>query len=309
MNCSISDLPILGVDVGGTKILTALVDRNGAVLSARQTAMHRQSTQSTLDSIRAAVAEFIGAAGRNGRFGAIGFGLVGRTDPARGLWVRADNLPVKAPIALAQEMERQYHVPAFLDNDVLSAATAELCFGVGRRYQDFLLINVGTGLSAGIVSEGRLLRGAGNVAGEIGRTTLGLRDWGRGMLEDWCSGGGLQSRCADTPWRTTRELFAAAENGNTTALALVNSAVEALAEATACLVSIFDPSAIVLAGSVACNPYVRGILERTVRDRAFHSSLRDLKQIMLSELPQGQVGVIGAAQSARLRLMNSNETK
>lgn len=308
MNYSISDLPILGVDVGGTKILTALVDRNGVVLSAQQTAMHRQSTQSTLDSIRAAVAEFAGASNQNERFCAIGFGLVGRTDPAHGLWVRADNLPINTPIALAQEMEQRYHVPVFLDNDVLSAATAELCFGVGRRYRDFLLINVGTGLSAGIVSGGHLLRGAGNVAGEIGRTTLGLRDWSRGMLEDWCSGGGLQSCCSDTPWHTTRELFAAAEAGEAAAQTLVSSAVEALAEATACLVSIFNPSAVVLAGSVACHPTVRSVLERTIRERAFHSSLRDLRQIMLSELPQGQVGVIGAAQSARLRLKNSNET-
>lgn len=294
--------PVLGVDVGGTKILTGLVGADGAVLCSRRSAMDRSNTESTLSSIRRAVEEFLAAEGAHARFSAVGFGLVGRCDPENGVWVRADNLPIPKPVALAEEMARRLGVPAFLDNDVFCATTAERYFGAGRRHRNFVLINAGTGLSAGAVTDGRLLRGAGNVAGEIGRTTMGLRDWNSGTLEEHCSGGGILARAGKERYADTRAVFAAAEAGDAHARAIVDDAVASLSEAAACLVTLYNPSALVLAGSVALNARVRGTLEEYVRARAYRSSLMDLKEVIASDLSEGTVGLIGAAQAARVRM-------
>lgn len=298
----VTRLPILGVDVGGTKILTGLVDQDGKVLESRQTPMDRSTMQSTLDSIRTAVAQFVVQLGPEEKFCAIGFGLVGRCDPSEGIWVRASNLPISHPVDLCAQMEALYHVPAFLDNDVFCATTAENAFGTGKTYKDFIVINVGTGLSAGIVSDGRLLRGAGNVAGEIGRTSLGLQDWSQGMLEDWCSGGGIYSRYSGTEYRNTRQIMEAAPQ-DPAAKKLIDEGIGALSEAAAALVTIFNPSAVVLAGSVGISPGVCQALRRNIEARTFRAALPDLKEVRPTRLPEGTVGLIGAAQNARELLM------
>lgn len=292
---------VLGVDVGGTKILTGLVAPDGTVLKSRRTPMDRGTTASTLDSIRTAVTEFVQTLGPEDRFVAAGFGLVGRCDPVNGIWVRADNLPIPKPVNFAQQMSELLQVPVCIDNDVFSATAAELSFGAGKRHRDFLLVNAGTGLSTGIVMDGRILRGAGNVAGEIGQTTMGLRDW-QGNLEQRCSGGGIQARSDRQRFADTKAIFDAAQAGDAEAAVLVAQAAESLGEALAGLVTIFNPSAVVLAGSVACNPLVKEAVEQRIRSRAYRSSLMDLKEVIVSELPAGTVGLIGAAQAARLRL-------
>lgn len=294
-------LPVLGVDVGGTKILTGLVAPDGTVLKSRRTPMDRSTTQSTLDSIRTAVTEFVATLAPDDRFAAAGFGLVGRCDVKNGIWVRADNLPIPSPIPLAAQMEELLGVPAAIDNDVFSATAAELAFGAGRQHRDFLLVNAGTGLSAGIVMDGKILRGAGNVAGEIGQTTMGLRDW-QGNLEQCCSGGGIYNRSDKQRFADTRAIFEAAQAGDPEASALVSQAAESLGEALAGLVSIFNPSAVVLAGSVACNPMVKEAVAHRIRTRAYRSALMDLKEVTVSQLLPGTVGLVGAAQAARIRL-------
>lgn len=296
------DLPVLGVDVGGTKILTGLVDRDGSVLESRQIPMDRSTMQSTLDSIHAAVAQFVEQIGPDRKFCAIGFGLVGRCDPNNGIWVRASNLPISHPVDLCAQMEALYHVPAFLDNDVFCATTAEKAFGTGKTYKDFIVINVGTGLSAGIVSDGRLLRGAGNVAGEIGRTSLGLQDWSDGMLEDWCSGGGIYSRYKGSRYQNTKQIMQAASEDEE-AKKLIDEGIGALSEAAAALVTIFNPAAVVMAGSVGIAPGVCEALCRSIQERTFKAALPDLKEVRPTQLPEGTVGLVGAAQNARELLM------
>lgn len=301
MSSDLNKRPVIGVDVGGTKILVGLVDEDGQVLCSKKTPMDSSTMETTIASILNALDGFIEEIKDSYKFCAVGFGLVGRCDPEKRVWVRASNLPISHPVELGKLVEEKYGVPGFLDNDVFCATIAEKQFGAGKTYDDFLVINVGTGLSAGIVTEGRILRGAGNVAGEIGRTSMGLKDWSNGMLEDICSGGGIYKQSKSGRFSSTKEIIEK-RDCDEEAKSLVENAINALGEAAAALVTIFNPSAIVMAGSVGTNDFVIDTLERYIKERAFGPALVDLKEIHASKLEPGAVGLIGAAQNARERL-------
>ena len=72
------------------------------------------------------------------------------------------------PAKLREELGETFYVTMGMDNDVHAATLAEKHYGIGQKYEDFIYYNIGTGLSIGIVADGRLLRGSTNYSGEIG---------------------------------------------------------------------------------------------------------------------------------------------
>lgn len=100
-----------------------------------------------------------------------GISLPGQVDPVRGVDVFAPNWGWhEVPLMVA--LEAAVPVPVRIDNPLMALATGELWFGAGRRFRQFVAVNLGTGVGAGIIVDGQLLRGRGNSAGEWGHTTL-----------------------------------------------------------------------------------------------------------------------------------------
>jgi predicted NBD/HSP70 family sugar kinase len=100
-----------------------------------------------------------------------GISLPGQVDPARGVDVFAPNWGWHE-VPLMAALERAVPFPVRIDNPLMALATGELWFGAGRRFRQFVAVNLGTGVGAGIIVDGQLLRGPGNSAGEWGHTTL-----------------------------------------------------------------------------------------------------------------------------------------
>lgn len=302
---------VLGVDVGGTKIAVGLVSRDGEIVRSRRYPMDRTNQESTLRSIRGAVQDYMEQ--EHPQIKAIGLGLVGRVDTAGGVWSRAVNLSLSQPVPLGKELGARYGVPVTLDNDVFSAAQAELRFGMGRQAKDFLVLNVGTGMSVGIVSGGRLVRGAGNVAGEAGHTVAGVCErtckCGRaGCLECFCSGGGMierarellgeypQSSLAALPAGELHSvsIFEHVRQGDELASLIARDAVEGLCAGCCNLVSLLNPQWIVAAGGVFREAKLVTTIEQYVRKYAFSSSLMDFEGVRLSALDPANAGLLGA---------------
>jgi glucokinase len=303
---------VMGVDVGSTKILAGLVDPDGRILASKRFAMDRSDTFTTLNSIYGAIESFLSSEDCHAKPLAAGIGLVGRCDPLSGCWVRADNLPIHKPVEIASEIKSRFGLNSWIDNDVFCAAQAEIAYGAGKKYRDFLLLNVGTGLSAAIVSDGRLVRGAGNVAGEVGQWRFPLEGNMNALnLEEISSGGGMIARARDLLQKESSALAAlpkeelhslsiyqAAGNGDALGKRIISDALNALRETVSRLVTMLNPAAVVLAGSVVCAPGFPEEIRSYVLANSYPGSLLDLKEICLSELDPRAVGLIGAARVA-----------
>jgi glucokinase len=315
-----SEATALGVDVGGTKILVGAVTKAGEVVEARRYRMDRSTQELTLSSIRTAVEGFMGAWADTAPL-ALGLGVVGQTKPAAGLWVQAMNLPIHSPVPLGRLMRKQTGLPCVLDNDVHAATLAELRWGIGKEYKDFIYLNIGTGLAAGLVSNGQLVRGAANYAGELGHMLVdpggSLCPCGqRGCLEPICSGDGILAQVREglidypdsilcEPLRdetlTASQVFQAAEAGDPLAMRITSKVVQALSTALTNLVNLLNPAVIVYGGGVLKDNRpvgTSGLMEKVsglVSANALVAARRAFIGIWPSHLDPDRAGLLGAA--------------
>lgn len=312
---------VVGVDVGGTKILVGTVDRGGQIYREERYPMDRSSQSTVLTSLHNAVAAFMAGPGAAAYPLALGFGVVGYTDPAAGVWVQAINVPISHPVHLADEFGAAYGVPVALDNDVHAATLAELQLGVGRQATDFIYLNVGTGIAAGLVCNGQLVRGANNYAGELGHMVVepdgDLCKCGRrGCLEPVASGGGILTQIrarlgsfpdsmlhqiTESETLTTHHVFTAADAGDALATEVANRAVRGLSLALINLVNLLNPQLIVYGGGVFGDGWLIQRVTSEVMACALPVSRQTLQGIIPSPLHGDRVGLLGAASLAWLR--------
>jgi len=190
----------MGVDVGGTKILIGMVARDGTIVEERRYESKRGTQEIAIAAVVEAVTAYWDDVVKTQKAPcphAVGMGLVGQVDFRKGIWVSSMATPIINPYPICDELSGRLGVPVYADNDVHCATMAEIGFGAGLEAKDFVYINIGTGVAAGLVSEGRLIRGSGNIAGEIGHMSVNMdmdimcKCGRRGCVEEFASGGGM----------------------------------------------------------------------------------------------------------------------
>ncbi len=266
---------LLGVDVGGTTTAAGLITDAGEVVADRSrpthAAGHGTARRTIVDLIGGLLAE---AAGRGETVRGIGIGVPGIVDPASGrIGAEAHHVPDLAGQPLAAQLREHFGVPVVVDNDVNALALAEFYFGLGRGARSLVVLAPGTGLGAGIVLDGRLVRGARGFGGELGHAPVkfdGRPCWcgGRGCLAVYASGRGIaeaaRERLAREPGSALRQLaggdpaaldaplvFRAAAGGDAVAAAVVDEACRALGAMLAVIVNGLNPEVVVVTGGVA----------------------------------------------------------
>jgi len=159
----------LGIDVGGTKIKGICMNEAGQVLAQANAATGNGSCEEeVLGNLFSVIDSLLCA----GEIASIGIGCAGPVDPVLQIAAIAPNIAFMRNYPLGRVVEARYGLPTRIENDVKVAALGELYFGQGMNVQDFALVTLGTGIGGTIVHEGKLLRGVGNAAGEIGHLTL-----------------------------------------------------------------------------------------------------------------------------------------
>ncbi len=233
---------VIGVDLGGTKILAGVIDPSGQI--------ERQIARPTpVDSQDALVEALVAVVGElrasEPEVEAIGFGAPARIDTRTGVALGAVNTPLR-DIVLEEVLNDRIGLPVRVINDGSAAALAEFTHGAGRGTRDLVLLTLGTGVGGGIVLDGQLYRGWAEVGHmvivEDGEPCQGTCT-GHGHVESYCSG-----NAAD---RLAREVL-----GETaTAYDLVRERHPALRQigrhlgaAVASLVNLFDPDVVVVGG-------------------------------------------------------------
>lgn len=300
----------LGLDIGGTKIDGVAIGPGGEVLAVGR----RPTPQGTAHVVQAAAAvvaglvdDLVPTTGVAGpvAVSGIGVGIPGLVDPLAGTVRSAVNLGLgPAPVELARLLSaRVGGIPVVLENDV--KATALGAHALLDPGADLVLLSLGTGLAAGIVVDGRLLRGVGGAAGEIGHLALDHRGHlcgcgQRGCLETVASGSALRR---DWPHgdegRSAQHLFTAADAGDPAAVAVRDRWAGAVALTVRTLALTSDPEHLVLAGGVVAvgEPLLRAVraaLRAQAEGSAFLRGLALHERVSL--LPADRpVAAVGAA--------------
>ncbi len=186
----------IGVDVGGTNVKIALVDKKGEIKFPKTVPTRAEmGYEYTIGNIQQSIKDLISEAGieKNALEG-IGFGFPGQIDCDKGIVRLAPNIPGWVNVPISEIMQKEFNVPVKVDNDVRCAALAELNYGAGVGCKNLICITVGTGIGSGLIINGKIVRGASNAAGEIGHIKLEMHDGllcgcgDRGCLEAYASG-------------------------------------------------------------------------------------------------------------------------
>jgi glucokinase len=160
---------VIGVDMGGTKILSAVIDAEGNILgTAKVSTKAGRGAVEVIDRIANCIQQAVSESGVDAEsIQAVGIGAPGPLDPATGVVIFAPNLGWR-DVPLKAELEARVGFPTFVDNDVNVGTLGEHVFGAGRGVQNVVGIFVGTGIGGGIILQGELFHGASKTAGEIG---------------------------------------------------------------------------------------------------------------------------------------------
>jgi glucokinase len=297
----------LGVDIGGTKVLIALVDATGRVVRDwRQATEASRGGAAVMADVADGVALALSALSSAEREALAGIGVcaAGQVDWEAGRIAYASpNIPGWTGTEVREVLAARFDLPVTVDNDANAAAYGEWWAGGGKGAADMVMITVGTGVGGGVVQNGRVLRGGRWRGGEVGHMIIdasGPRcNCGQpGCLEVFASGTAIarMAREARPGWTPTGpEVFAAAEAGDATANQVLDTAARYLALGLVSLSSLLDADAYLVGGGVATQPSFLPRVRKALADPAVSGERGfDLDSVKPAALGEA-AGVVGAA--------------
>lgn len=267
-------VPVVGIDLGGTKILAGVVSADNQILGrAKRPTPAQEGGRAIVETIVACAHEALENAGINrSQIGAIGIGSPGPLDVSAGVILFSANLNVKN-FPLGPEVSSLLDTPVLVQNDVRVGGYAELHLGAGRGYQDIVIAFVGTGIGGCLVRGGEIVTGSTGNAGELGHMILkagGPRCGcgARGCMEALASKTAIARRVEKAVRKglptvlgekmakkggrlKSRDLAEAVINKDLVALKEVQRAAHFLGLGLANVINVFGPEIVIVGGGVS----------------------------------------------------------
>jgi len=322
---------VIGIDLGGTNVRAAVVDRNEKLLGRAE---NSSSAKSGAKQTVARIAEAVRAAALNAnipldQIGAIGIAVPGHINVPEGMVVWAPNfgenvdgqyVPYKQ-IPLRDMVEAELGIAMTMDNDANAAALGEFRYGAGRGARHLVMFTLGTGIGGGIIVEGEVLRGATGGAAEVGHIIIAdgvgsSPNGAHGRLETLAGRDPIIERAAlkmesgreTLLWNsvsgpealqqhiTPAIIDSAAEAGDELAKEVLRETGHYVGLGIASMVNVFNPEVFVLGGKISQSNTLRESAIRTAKASAIGSIL-EAARIVLAELGDN-AGIMGAAELA-----------
>ena len=312
------DKKVIGIDLGGTTAKIGILSQSGDILSKWELSTDIseegtkivpniiQSIKAYLDSEKLSSEDFLG----------IGMGTPGTVNRKNGTVIGAFNLNWKTLQPIREQFESSTGIPFFLDNDANVAALGEQWKGAGNNETNVSFITLGTGVGGGLVSDGKLIHGAVDAAGEVGHITVEPGGYEctcgkKGCLEQYASATGIVRLARDLAKEYSEEsdlktlvlsndpldskaIFDAAKAGDTYANFVVDRFAYYLGLAMGNIANILNPSTIVLGGGVSkAGEFLVEKVSKVVEEFTF-PTIRSVTKIKIAEL-ENDAGMIGAA--------------
>lgn len=307
----------IGIDLGGTKVLTALVDKDtGQVLySVKKKTKKDKGEEKVISKIIDSINEILEETHlKIKEITSIGIGVAGQIDREKGILVSATNLDF-ADLHLKEILENQFNLPVFIANDVEAATIGELYFGAGRGHKDFVCVFVGTGIGSGIVSNGQIRYGDSGTAGEIGHVIVDVGGrpcacGGNGCLEAYASrlaverriigalkkgrASSVQEFLEDGKRIKTSMLKKALEQNDELVTNSLEEAAEYLGAGLGVIMNFYNPELIILGGGLV--DAIDYFYQKTIKFASAKSLPMPSKKIKFKKAELGDFsGAIGAA--------------
>jgi glucokinase len=264
----------IGIDVGGTKTAIVISANPPAVLGRTEFAtLPAKGADRALKLAKQGIRDLLAQPGLEiSAIKRIGVSCGGPLDRIHGVIQSPPNLPTWDNVPIKAIMEEEFGAECQVENDANAGAVAEHRFGAGQGTQNMVFLTMGTGLGAGIITDGRLYHGTNDLAGEVGHirlTRTGPVGHNKaGSAEGWASGGGMAQLAAQAVARaaknkrktaltkllqagkaiTARDVGLAAQKGDRVALGILQSTGRRLGAVLAILVDLLNPERIVIGG-------------------------------------------------------------
>jgi glucokinase len=287
----------IGIDIGGTKILAAIVDENGNITkSIKVPSEGKEGRERILGHLYEAIEEVIDPS-----IEGIGIGTAGQVDPDTGIVVTATpNLKDWSGVPLKRLVEDRFHLPTYVDNDGNVAALGEWWAGDGKGARCLLCLTIGTGIGSGIVYEGKVFRGAKGLGAELGHMSIkydGIRCncGGIGCIEAYASGPALIKKLKERgrDFNSPDEIQREAENGDKIVLDTISEIGTLLGFAMVSFINIFNPDVILLSGGVS---NLGELLIKPIREIVDTYALPGGRDVKIVRATLGdKAGVVGAS--------------
>lgn len=307
----------IGIDLGGTKILAGIVDKNtGKVLYKVKNKTKKEKGEKKIsEKLVETVEELLKEAKiKKGEISSIGIGVAGQVDRKKGILISAVNLKCKN-LNLKVLLEDKFNIKTYVANDVKVATIGELKFGAGRGYKDIVCIFVGTGIGSSVVDNGKIRRGASGTAGEIGHIIVDLNGrncacGGSGCLEAYASRSAIESRIlgAIKKGRTSiitelvpklnsissKHIKQSLDAHDEVVSQYVNEAIDYLSGGIASVINFYNPKLVILGGGLIQSIdriYTNTINLAKIKSLPVPASVVEFKRAELGD----DSGVVGAA--------------
>ncbi len=303
-----------GIDIGGTNIKAVIAGREGDIIASAKI-----RTPGTVDEINDAIIglisgrlESLGASMRH--LHAIGIGAAGSIDGKKGVIITSPNIQAWKNYPLARIIEKRTGIRVFLENDASAAVIGEWWIGHGKKFRNWIMLTLGTGIGGGAVIDNKIYTGQSGSSMEIGHVTIDYR--GRpcrcgnfGCLECYASAtaliattsellekrgaSSLRERVKKEPL-TALAVYEEALKGDGLALRAIEEISTFLGIGIAGLVNIFNPEAVIIGGGLSrAHRLIFPIVKRVVKERALPGLKENVKYMAMKN--EDKTPAMGAA--------------
>jgi glucokinase len=275
---------IIGVDLGGTQLRTALADEEGTLLEEMRVRTEADAgPAAVIDQITASIERVRAKVPADGELLGVGIGSPGPIDPYEGIVFTQPNMTGWTDVPLRALLAERTGLPVELGNDANAAALGEWLFGVGKGLSNLVYITVSTGIGSGVIVDGKLLLGRRGAAAEAGHHIIDMHT--KATWEELAAGPGLAAAAASAMLSDSRTLLhtlgtpetitaadvaKAAAEGDPLALSLLDREGELIGIGLVNMLFCYSPEMIVLGGGVVLNnPQLVERASLVIQERAF----------------------------------------
>jgi glucokinase len=287
----------IGVDLGGTQVRAALISQDGEILQmVSNSSLAQEDAQMIVDNLIKTIHEL----DIDKEVVGIGLGVPGPVDTINGKMIMATNIPSLTGYHLVKDIEDEFKLPTYMDNDANVAGLAEAIIGVGKDKPIVYYVTHSTGIGGALIVNGQVVSGRNGHAGEVGNIVIDRNrkpqpQLNAGAIENEASGPSITRRAKESvssEIKDTKEVFDLAKNKDPKAMKLVDEIAYDMAMLFSAIAHVCDPTMFILGGGVTKSKDVYFDQVIHYYKELVHTNMQDTEFAFAS---LNEPGLIGAA--------------